>query len=120
MARPVSSAQVEVIRPLGRLVSYDPFIAGANPIVDQLPTLCGQSFTDELLEQIEIWLSAHLAEMTDSSDVRRKEFEGASTTWNVAQLGSGINGSTFGQMANTLSGGCLGRLDKTRALVQFA
>lgn len=90
-------------------------IDAATCLVDRVAEC--SDLTDECLLQVEIWLSAHYCvplEPTLSISSEKSGCSGSSVDYGVS-LGEGIKGTTYGQMANTLSGGCLAELDKQPA-----
>lgn len=89
-------------------------IAAATCIVDQIAAGCGEDLTAECLTQVELYLSAHFAAATENTLSLKSEKDGcsnSSATYGF-QFGEGVKGTPFGQMANTLSGGCLAEYDK--------
>ena len=67
--------------------------------------------------QIQILLAAHFAAASDPTLSVQSETDpccGGSATYGF-KLGAGIMGTPFGQLANTISGGCLAELDKQPA-----
>lgn len=89
-------------------------IAAAKCLVDRVATGCGSHLTDDCLTQIHIYLSAHFAAATENTLSLSNETDGCSETKNTYgfKFGEGIKGTPFGQMANTLSIGCLAQFDK--------
>ena len=123
MARPVSDAQVRAIIPNTTISDLTPYITAANQIINRLAvSSCGSSLSDDELETIEIWLSAHFAAVTDAKiAIETEKVEGAmvkASRGNVASQ-TGILSTQYGQMANTLSGGCLQELDLRKPTVAF-
>ena len=121
MALPVSDAQVRAIRPSAVIADYTPYIASADVIVQQINTKCSKSFSDAELEQIEIWLSAHVASVFDANIVEEK-FENAATKFDraVSTNSSGVLSTKYGSMANMLADGCLVAFDQEQSSVTFA
>ena len=92
-------------------------IAAANCLVDQLAAGCGEDLSVDCLKQVELYLSAHYAAATENTLTLKSEKDpcgGGSATYGF-QFGEGVKGTPFGQMANTLSGGCLAEFDKQPA-----
>lgn len=92
-------------------------IDAATCVVDQAAASCASHLTDECLRQVEIYLSAHFASVTENTLSTSTEKDGcadSSVTYGFV-FGEGVKGTPFGQMANTLSGGCIAELDKPRA-----
>lgn len=105
--------------------AIQPFIDAAMCIVNQIE-LCmnGKGISEDCQTTVAAWLSAHLMGMSgieNSSRVKKREtFENYTVEWAQAQVtGSGIMSTTFGQTANTLSGGCLQEVDKRTTYVGF-
>lgn len=89
-------------------------IAAAKCVVDQIAAGCGADLSDDCLTQIHIYLSAHFAAVTENTLSLKSEKDpccGGSATYGF-QFGEGVKGTPFGQMANTMSGGCLAEYDK--------
>lgn len=90
-------------------------IEAATCLVDQVAESCGSHLSESCLIQIETYLAAHFASVTENTLSLKSEKDGcsgASVTYGF-EFGEGIKGTPFGQMANTLSGGCLAEFDKT-------
>jgi hypothetical protein len=91
-------------------------IDAATCVVDQLAaTSCGEDLSEACLIQIETYLAAHFAAVTDNTLSLNSESSECCGSTKVVYgfvFGDGIKGTPFGQMANTLSGGCLAELDK--------
>lgn len=111
---------VRVILPTTTLLT-DPQIQAsidaANCTVDQIAEGCGVAISENCLKQVETYLSAHFAAVTENTLTVKSEKDpccGGSATYGF-EFGTGVMGTPFGQMANTLSGGCLGELDKQPA-----
>lgn len=89
-------------------------IDAATCVVDQAADSCASHLTDECLKQIETWLSAHYAAAMENTLTLSSETDpcsGGKATYGF-KFSEGVKGTPFGQMANTLSGGCLAELDK--------
>ena len=119
MAR-VTAADVKLILPTGSALTdpqIDATIAAATCVVDQLAASCGADLSTECLKQVELYLSAHYAAVTENTLTVQSETDpccGGSVTYGF-KFGEGVKGTPFGQMANTLSGGCLAEFDKQPA-----
>jgi len=75
---------------------------------------CMDGLSNTCKAQIETLLAAHYAAASDPTLSIQSETDpccGGSATYGF-KLGEGIKGTPFGQMANTLSGGCLAEQDK--------
>lgn len=90
-------------------------IDAATCLVDQVVNSCGSNLSEDCLTQIETYLAAHFAAVTENTLSLKSEKDGCCDSSVVYgfEFGEGIKGTTFGQMANTLSGGCLAEFDKT-------
>ena len=89
-------------------------IDAAKCIVDQIETGCGSDLSDTCLTQIHIYLSAHFAAVTENTLTLSSETDptcGGKVVYGF-KFDEGVKGTPFGQMANTLSGGCLAEFDK--------
>lgn len=88
----------------------------ASTLVDMIAVGCAGGLTDDQLRNVELYLSAHIASMSDPQlVVSEQKFEGSSTKYsNTSKLGSGVLSTTYGTTANMLSGGCLQKLDKRK------
>lgn len=119
MAR-VTAAEVRVILPAGTTLTapqIEAAIAAATCVVDRVAAGCGADLSADCLKQVELYLSAHYAAATENTLTLKSEKDpcgGGSATYGF-QFGEGVKGTPFGQMANTLSGGCLAEFDKTPA-----
>lgn len=114
---PATVDQVKAILPTETTLSnsqIEAAIAAAACVVDQIAAGCGVDLTEGCLTQIHIYLSAHFAAVTENTLTLKSEKDpccGGSATYGF-QFGDGVKGTPFGQMANTLSGGCLAEYDK--------
>lgn len=116
MAR-VTAAEVRVILPTSTTLTDAQITAAINAatcVVDQAAAGCASSLSTECLKQVELYLSAHYAAATENALSLSSERDpcGASASYGF-KFSSGVLGTPFGQMANTLSGGCLVALDKS-------
>ena len=112
MAR-VNDTEVKDIIPKAKL-GLTAFIAAANLMVTKLAASdCGGSLTDDELKEIERWLAAHFAAIADPKLAMESEsFEGARQVYARGSKDEiGVLSTQFGQMANTLSDGCLSDMD---------
>lgn len=101
------------------------FIAPAVCIAEQAE-LCmtGKGLSDDCQTSVATWLAAHLmasSGIDNSSRVKKREtFENYTVEWAQSTVsGDGIMSSTFGQTANTISGGCLAEIDKRNTFIGF-
>lgn len=92
-------------------------IDAATCVVDQAADSCASSLSEPCLIQVETYLAAHFAAVTENTLTLQSETDPCSGGKAVYgfQFGDGVKGTPFGQMANTLSTGCLAELDKTPA-----
>lgn len=113
---PATVEQVKLILPAGSQLT-DPqtqqSIDAAACSVDEVAASCGSHLTDACLTQVHIYLSAHYAAATENTLSLKSEKDGCSgdSASYGFMFGEGVKGTPFGQMANTLSGGCLAELD---------
>ena len=113
----VTSSEVRTILPASTALSdpqIDAAIAAATCLVDRVAEGCGEDLSADCLKQVELYLSAHYAAATENTLTLKSEKDpcgGGSATYGF-QFGEGVKGTPFGQMANTLSGGCLAEFDK--------
>lgn len=92
-------------------------IDAATCVVDQIALGCGAGLSEACLLQVETYLAAHYCAVTENTLSLASEKDGCcggSATYGF-QFGTGVLGTPFGQMANTLSGGCLLAQDKPAA-----
>lgn len=119
MANRVTDPEVRALIPKTSITDLDPFITAANSVVNRMAaTDCGSDLSDEELIQVELYLSAHYAAVTDPTlSIESEKFENASSKFSrgSASSMSGIMSTQFGQMANTLSDGCLIESDLKKA-----
>lgn len=115
---PATVEQVRAILPPSTILTdaqIQAAIDAAKCVVDQLAaSTCGAGLTDECLTQVHIYLSAHFCAATEFTLSLSSETDpccGGRATYGF-DLGEGIKGTPFGQMANTLSCGCLAEFDK--------
>lgn len=121
MAR-VTDPDVRELIPSTTITDLTVYITAANLLVNRLAdSTCGADLTDDELTEIERWLSAHYATVSDPSQgIVEEKVENASVKLSRGNVNSqmGILSTQFGQMANTLANGCLVELDKRK--VTFA
>ena len=119
MAR-VTETEVRVILPADTQLTTPQIqaaIDAATCVVDQAEASCSSHLTAACLKQVELYLSAHYAAATENTLSVSSETDpccGGKAVYGF-QFGEGVKGTPFGQMANTLSGGCLAELDKQPA-----
>ena len=112
----VSTDEVLIILPKGHTLTVDQVkvaIDTATLLVSRIAADCGGDLIPAELKQIELYLSAHFAALSDYSLAITSETDGCSNGkltygWD---LGEGIKGTPFGQQADLLSGGCLASLN---------
>lgn len=103
-----------------------PFITAADCIIAGIAT-CAESkgVTTDCLEQACNFLGAHLIYIANPSGSgsgakKMERFENWSITWATSQsTGQGVLSSPYGQMANTITQGCLQEADKAPACIAF-
>ena len=117
---PATVEQVKLILPASTQLT-DPQIQAAIDaaacVVDQVAGGCASHLTDACLTQVHIYLSAHYAAVTDNTLSLSSETDpccGGQATYGF-KFGEGVKGTPFGQMANTMTGGCLAEMDKQPA-----
>ena len=116
MAR-VTATEVRVILPASTTLldpQIEAAIEAATCLVDEIAAGCGSHLSAACLKQIELYLSAHFAAAAENTLTLSSETDpcsGGKATYGF-KFGEGIKGTPFGQMANTLSGGCLAEFDK--------
>lgn len=116
MAR-VTATEVRVILPAETQLTdpqIEAAIEAATCAVDQVAASCGSHLTTACLKQVELYLSAHFAAVTENTLSVSSETDpccGGQATYGF-KFGEGVKGTPFGQMANTLSNGCLAEMDK--------
>jgi len=117
MAQRTTLDKVKAILPTSTTLT-DPQIQAAIDaavcIIDRLAVGCGEDLSDDCLLQTETYLSAHIAANTENTLSLSSEKDGcadSSVTYGFV-FKEGVLGTTFGQTANMLSGGCLHEMDK--------
>ena len=99
-------------------LSINGWVTTAKSITARLNGLGAEIFTEAQLDQIGIYVTAHLVYMSPGSGVDGTAKSESiakgqySRTLNAAVLGNGIMGSEYGQLANMLSNGLLMALDQ--------
>lgn len=114
----VIPTEVRAILPTGTTLTDPQINAAINAatcLVDQVEAGCGADLNDACLKQVEMYLAAHYAAATENTLSLVSESDPCSGGKAVYgfKFGEGVKGTPFGQMANTLSGGCLAEFDKT-------
>ena len=105
MAR-VTEADVLAIIDTGR-TDLTPFIAVATLLVDQLDDTC---LDDDMLKEIERWLTAHFVNVSEGGAVQRDKIGDAETWFSITFLGEGLKQTRYGQQAILMD--CSGQLAK--------
>lgn len=94
-------------------------IDASQCIIDQFSdTFCAVSYSALCLDQIHLYLAAHFLAVTNPTLTISSESSDECCRASVKygwSFDKGILGTPFGQMANTLSGGCLQEFDKRPA-----
>ena len=111
MSNRVSDSEVRLIIPDTSITNLTPFITAANKVVDRMAASdCGSDLSDIELVEVETWLSAHYAAVSDPIlAVKSIKFENSANEFSRGASSSmnGVMSTQYGQMANTLSDGCL-------------
>lgn len=101
-----------------------PFITAANTLIlAAVARGCGADLTQSVLDQVEIFLASHLLTSTSVGKGGRDiESESLDNKYTVKYLtpkatSTGLMASSYGQIANSLMGGCLGELDKRKCSI---
>lgn len=117
MAQRTTIDKVRAILPADTTLT-DPQIQAAIDaavcMVDQIAVGCASDLSDDCLVQVETYLAAHFCAVTENTLSLSSEKNpacGSSVSYGF-KFGEGVKGTPFGQMANTLSGGCLAEYDK--------
>ena len=114
MANRATDPEVRDIIPNTSISDLTPFINAANSVVDGVAASdCGSDLSDSQLLQVEIWLSAHYAAVTDPKlALQSEKYETEVNTYSRGSSSeTGVKSTQYGQMANTLSNGCLVEVD---------
>lgn len=94
-------------------------IDASQCIIDQFSgTFCGVSYSEACLDQVHIYLAAHFLAVTNPTLTISSESSDECCRASVKygwSFDKGILGTPFGQVANSLSCGCLQEWDKTPA-----
>ena len=92
-----------------------PYIDTANTIVNE--NLLGRNYSDNLLEQIELWLSCHLVACFDKT--RTSEKLGDAQESYGGQYGLGLDFTQYGQQVKMIDkDGILAGLGKQKAFLE--
>lgn len=123
MANRVTDPEVKPLVPGTSITDLTPFIDAANKLVNKVAASpCGSSLSSDELKEIEKWLSAHFATVSDPSlGIVSQTVKGSSASASRGNVNSmdGVMSTQFGQMANSLSGGCLYEVTKLKPTVTF-
>ena len=115
MALRVGDKDVRELIPNTRIDSLTVFIQAAELLVDKLVASdCGSTLTSAELISVQLYLSAHFAAVSDPKlNMATERFEDATNIYSRGNSKdmTGIMSTQFGQMANTLSDGCLMEID---------
>lgn len=109
----VTTTEVRVILPSDTLLT-DPQIQAAIDAAACIVDRVECDLTDACMKQVELYLSAHTAAITENTlslSSEKDPCSGGAVTYGFI-FGEGVKGTPFGQMANMLSGGCLAEYDK--------
>ena len=119
---PATIADVRAILPVDTQLTDAQIQASINAakcVVDQIALSCASHLSDECLTQVHIYLSAHYAAGTENTLSISSETDpccGGQAIYGF-EFGKGVMGTPYGQMANTLSAGCLSEQDKQPARI---
>lgn len=109
---------VQCILPPNKISDVTPFIRPASLLTDRLAaSSCGSTLIDAELKEIETWLTAHFAAVGNPGlALISEDFEAAKNVYSrgTSKNKGGLLSTQFGQMANTLSNGCLAEVDKRK------
>ena len=108
MAQRTTLDKVKAILPASTTLT-DPQIQaaidGATCVVDQIAIGCADHLTDDCLTQVETYLAAHFAAVTENTLTKSSEKDAcsdSSATYGF-KFGDGVKGTPFGIMANKCS-----------------
>lgn len=110
--------QVKKILPASTALECDEIseaIAAATALVDSMVLRSGGDLlSDPVLLQVEKYLSGHFSAVTENTLSLKSEKSpcGSGSATYGFSFGTGILGTPYGQMANSLSGGRLAEMDK--------
>ena len=79
---------------------------------------CQKTFDDDVLDQIKIYLTAHLMTLREPM-LKSENFEGWSKSVLRQQAGKGVLATPYGEQANILADGCLANLGLRKTQVFF-
>jgi len=114
MAARVTEEEVKAI--IDTTVTTAPFITAANLLVESV--LGGESLGDDLLKEIERWLSAHFVAIRDPRE-KSKKMDEAEAKFFLGKEGKGLEATPYGMQAIALdTTGKLANVGKTTAKVE--
>jgi hypothetical protein len=122
----VTDPEVRILIPNTEIDDLTPFITAASLVVDKIAAGCASDLSTAQLKEVERWLSAHFAALSDDTlNITEEEFEDARTKYNKASGSAnagnqGVLTTSYGQTANTLACGCLAEVDMITARSCFA
>lgn len=100
MERPIDPAKVQEIMDTELTVEQiAPYVTGANVFVEG--TLVGKGLSDDLLAQLEIWITAHMIALSRERTAKSEEAGGAKIVY-AGEWGQMFSATSYGQMALTL------------------
>jgi len=109
----LTRTQEDEVRAIGGFkegISLLPFIQVASRLVDRVSDCAGSDLDEASLGDIEMWLAAHYASLTNPL-IMSKSIAGASSSFQRGQVTDGLKATVFGQQALALdSSGCLEKL----------
>lgn len=118
MAR-VTVTEVRVVLPASTQLTDEQIqaaIDAASCLIGQAALSCASHLSEDCLKTVELYLTSHFAAATENTLSISSETDaccGGQVMYGF-KFGSGILGTPFGQMANTLTGGCLAQMDKAK------
>lgn len=98
-------------------VAIQPFLNAASCVMNRISS-CTESMSSKCKDQLEAYIASHLlvtsAVGQDDMLVTKESLNGKYSVeyLSPSATGQGIMGTTYGQTANAMSGGCLAQLDK--------
>lgn len=122
MAAPTATEVRQIKKTVLIDADIDVRVTSAGVITGRINDACGTSFTTAELEEIQLWLAAHLVAISDPDpqEERIASLE-IRVRHQVGTLAKGIESTFYGQTANSLANGCLTSLmDSKQAVAQLA
>ena len=100
------------------------YITAASLVVDQMVSACMSGSSTEVQFEVERWLSAHMATVaqtagTGGGALTSEKFENSEKSYGSTSGMTGYLSTNYGIQADLLSGGCLQRIGKPKAKINF-